>query len=179
MCPTMQEDYIEQANAVDGAFNGQPQRKYDPFSNTYNSGLRDHLNLRYGNLPQQGNQGWQFHPHGFQPRLLNSRVESLKTSKMGKIRLKSGEISKIRWNHKFRTVFTISTKKNIYRLPVLHISISYNYYTVHTTYNIYPNRFLSVSFFSRHQHFNNFLFSLHSSSTVLSFFFSHHQQHPF
>jgi len=57
MCPTMQEDYIEQANAVDGAFNGQPQRKYDPFSNTYNSGLRDHLNLRYGNLPQQGNQG--------------------------------------------------------------------------------------------------------------------------
>ena len=36
MCPTMQEDYIEQANAVDGTFNGQPQRKYDPFSNTYN-----------------------------------------------------------------------------------------------------------------------------------------------
>jgi len=26
MCLTMQEDYIEQANAVDGAFNGQPQR---------------------------------------------------------------------------------------------------------------------------------------------------------
>ena len=26
MCPTMQEDYIEQANAIDGAFNGQPQR---------------------------------------------------------------------------------------------------------------------------------------------------------
>jgi hypothetical protein len=53
----MQEDYIEQANTVDEAFNGQPQRKCDPFSNTYNSGLRDHLNLRYGNLPQQGNQG--------------------------------------------------------------------------------------------------------------------------
>jgi hypothetical protein len=35
MCPTMQEDYIEQANAVDRAFNGQPQCKYDPFSNTY------------------------------------------------------------------------------------------------------------------------------------------------
>ena len=44
----MQEDYIEQANAVDGAFNGQPQRKYDPFSHTYNPGWRDHLNLRYG-----------------------------------------------------------------------------------------------------------------------------------
>jgi hypothetical protein len=24
MCPTMQEDYIEHVNAVDGAFNGQP-----------------------------------------------------------------------------------------------------------------------------------------------------------
>jgi hypothetical protein len=30
MCPTMQEDYIEHANAVDGAFNEQLQRKYDP-----------------------------------------------------------------------------------------------------------------------------------------------------
>jgi len=57
MCPTIQEDYIEQANAVDGAFNGQPQRKYDPFSHTYNPGWRDHPNLRYGNQPQQGNQG--------------------------------------------------------------------------------------------------------------------------
>jgi len=57
MCPTMQEDYIEQANAVDGAFNGQPQRKYDLFSYTYNPGWRDHPNLWYGNQPQQGNQG--------------------------------------------------------------------------------------------------------------------------
>jgi hypothetical protein len=65
MCPTMQEDYIEQANAVDGDFNGQPQRKYDPFSNTYNLGWRDHPNLRYGNPPQQGNQGRQFRPYGF------------------------------------------------------------------------------------------------------------------
>jgi len=44
MCPTMQKDYIEQANAVDGAFNGHPQH-------------RDHPNLCYGNPPQQGNQG--------------------------------------------------------------------------------------------------------------------------
>ena len=50
MCPTMQEDYIEHANTVDGAFNGQPQRKYDPFSTTYNPGWRDHPNLRYGNV---------------------------------------------------------------------------------------------------------------------------------
>jgi hypothetical protein len=57
MCPTMQEDYIEQAYAIDGGFNRQPQRKYDPFSNTYNPGYRDHPNLCYGNPPQQGNQG--------------------------------------------------------------------------------------------------------------------------
>jgi hypothetical protein len=64
----MQEDYIGQANAVDGAFYGQLQRKYDPFSHTYNPGWRDHPNLRYGNQPQQGNQGRQFHPYGFQPQ---------------------------------------------------------------------------------------------------------------
>jgi hypothetical protein len=57
MCPTMQEDYIEQANAVDGAFNGQPQRKYDLFSNTYNPRWRDHPNLSYGSSSQQGNKG--------------------------------------------------------------------------------------------------------------------------
>jgi len=66
MCLTMQEDYIEHATAVDGAFNGQPQRKYDPFSNTHNPGRRDYPNLCYRNPPQQGNQGRQFHPHGFQ-----------------------------------------------------------------------------------------------------------------
>jgi hypothetical protein len=38
MCPTIQEDYIEQANAVDGAFNGQLKHKYDLFSHTYNPG---------------------------------------------------------------------------------------------------------------------------------------------
>ena len=68
MCPTMQEDYIEQANAIDGVFNGQPQHKYDPLSNTYNPGWRDHPNLCYGNPPQQGNQGRQFHPYGFSPK---------------------------------------------------------------------------------------------------------------
>jgi hypothetical protein len=57
MWPTMQEDYIEQVYVVDEGFNGQAQRKYDPFSNTYNPGWRDHPNLCYGNSPQQGNQG--------------------------------------------------------------------------------------------------------------------------
>jgi recombinational DNA repair protein RecR len=45
MCPTMQEDYIEQVHVVNGGFNRQSQHKYDPFSNTYNPGWRDHSNL--------------------------------------------------------------------------------------------------------------------------------------
>ena len=64
----MQEDYIEQFHVVNGGFNGQPQHKNDPFSNMYNPRWRDHPNLWYGNQPQQGNQGRQFHPHGFQPQ---------------------------------------------------------------------------------------------------------------
>jgi hypothetical protein len=50
----------------------------------YNPRWRDHQNLRYGNPPQQGNQGQQFHPHGFQsqqnyqarqpPAFINSNV---------------------------------------------------------------------------------------------------------
>ena len=48
MCPTFQEEPIEQVN-VAGGFPGQQQRKYDPYSSTYNSGRRDHPNLSYGN----------------------------------------------------------------------------------------------------------------------------------
>ncbi|XP_021751645.1 uncharacterized protein LOC110717300 [Chenopodium quinoa] len=42
MCPTLQE---EEVNSIGGG-QGQ-QRRYDPFSQTYNSGWRDHLNRRY------------------------------------------------------------------------------------------------------------------------------------
>ncbi|XP_073131674.1 uncharacterized protein [Henckelia pumila] len=48
MCPTLQEGSTEQVNAA-GGFPGPPQRKYDPYSNTYNPGWKDHPNLRYGN----------------------------------------------------------------------------------------------------------------------------------
>ena len=48
MCPTLQEEPIEQVN-VAGGFPGQPQRKYDPYSSTYNPKWRDHPNLSYGN----------------------------------------------------------------------------------------------------------------------------------
>ncbi|KAK9714395.1 hypothetical protein RND81_06G091200 [Saponaria officinalis] len=51
VCPAMREE-VEDVNAV-GQF-GPPRQKYDPYSNTFNPGWRDHPNLRYGN--QQGGQ---------------------------------------------------------------------------------------------------------------------------
>ncbi|KAL0366953.1 UNVERIFIED_CONTAM: hypothetical protein Sradi_3585400 [Sesamum radiatum] len=50
MCPTLQEPPTEHAEAI-GGFSSQ-QRRYDPFSNTYNPGWKDHPNLRYGNQSQ-------------------------------------------------------------------------------------------------------------------------------
>ncbi|XP_039010483.1 uncharacterized protein LOC120139259 [Hibiscus syriacus] len=50
MCPTLQDDSHEYANAV-GRFSDPPQRKYDPYLNTYNPGCRDHPNLSYGPRP--------------------------------------------------------------------------------------------------------------------------------
>ena len=44
-CPTLQEGNV---NAL---FSNQNQRRYDPYSNTYNEGWRDHPNLRYGPKP--------------------------------------------------------------------------------------------------------------------------------
>jgi hypothetical protein len=60
MCPTLQEKPIEQVNAA-GGFPLQPQRKYDPYSSTYNPGWRDHPNLSYGN-PQVNLPMTQNHP---------------------------------------------------------------------------------------------------------------------
>ncbi|KAL2237321.1 UNVERIFIED_CONTAM: hypothetical protein Sindi_0923800 [Sesamum indicum] len=51
MCPTLQESTTEHADTV-GGFAGQQQRRYDPFSNTYNPGWRDHPNLSYSNQHQ-------------------------------------------------------------------------------------------------------------------------------
>ncbi|XP_019051551.1 PREDICTED: uncharacterized protein LOC104587430 [Nelumbo nucifera] len=61
MCPTLQEEPIEQVNAA-GGFPGQPQRKYDPYSSTYNPRWRDHPNLSYGN-PQNRQTFQQYQPH--------------------------------------------------------------------------------------------------------------------
>ncbi|XP_021845840.2 uncharacterized protein [Spinacia oleracea] len=55
-CPELQS---EDVNAI-GGYSGQ--RKYDPYSQTYNEGWKDHPNLRYGNRPQlpQSNQPRQY-----------------------------------------------------------------------------------------------------------------------
>ncbi|XP_062173573.1 uncharacterized protein LOC133879039 [Alnus glutinosa] len=60
MFPTLQEEPIEQVNAA-GGFPGQPQRRYDPYSSTYNPGWRDHPNLSYGS-PQVNQHATQNHP---------------------------------------------------------------------------------------------------------------------
>ncbi|KAL0324590.1 UNVERIFIED_CONTAM: Retrovirus-related Pol polyprotein from transposon opus [Sesamum calycinum] len=55
-CPSLQEGVMPNVNAVGGFF-GQPQRRYDPNSNFYNPGWRDHPNFSYRN------QGEQSKPH--------------------------------------------------------------------------------------------------------------------
>lgn len=72
MCPSLQENNLEQANAL-GSFQGQQvqqRQKYDPFSNTYNVGWRDHPNFSYlGNQQSVPNANFS-HPQGFnQPRM--------------------------------------------------------------------------------------------------------------
>ncbi|KAF5442859.1 hypothetical protein F2P56_035475 [Juglans regia] len=60
MCPTLQEEPIEQVNAA-GGFPGQPQRKCYPYLSTYNLRWRDHPNLSYGN-PQVNQPATQNRP---------------------------------------------------------------------------------------------------------------------
>ena len=45
MCSTLQDE--EHLNAIQGHQGQQYQRKYDPFSATYNSGWRDHPNFSW------------------------------------------------------------------------------------------------------------------------------------
>ena len=60
MCPTLQDDSTEQANAV--GFPGPPQRRYDPYANTYNPGWRDHPNFNYAVSPPGFPQQSQYQP---------------------------------------------------------------------------------------------------------------------
>ncbi|XP_027124317.1 uncharacterized protein LOC113771530 [Coffea eugenioides] len=50
-CPQLQEEGIEQANMAGNM--PMPRRQYDPYSNSYNPGWRDHPNLSYGGNKQQ------------------------------------------------------------------------------------------------------------------------------
>ncbi|XP_073123382.1 uncharacterized protein [Henckelia pumila] len=79
MCPTLQEETSAQVNAA-GGFPGTPQqRNYDPYSNTFNPGWKDHPNLRYYNplmnqpapqAPPQ-NQAYKppYHPRQQRPQI--------------------------------------------------------------------------------------------------------------
>ncbi|KAL4347002.1 hypothetical protein GQ457_17G001710 [Hibiscus cannabinus] len=51
-CPSLQDETV---NAI-GNFPGPPQRPYNPYSNTYNSGWRDHPNLSYAPNPKSNFQ---------------------------------------------------------------------------------------------------------------------------
>ncbi|XP_073290274.1 uncharacterized protein [Primulina huaijiensis] len=55
MCPTLQEDLTQQVNAIDG-FPGQPQHRYNPYSNSFNPEWKDRPNFSYRN--QGGQQGY-------------------------------------------------------------------------------------------------------------------------
>ena len=52
MCPTLLEEGTHQVNAMGGYQGQQSQRRYDPYSSTYNPGWRDHPNFNYGPRPQ-------------------------------------------------------------------------------------------------------------------------------
>lgn len=68
MCPTLQENSFQQANVV-GGIPGQQRQRYDPYSNTYNEGWKDHPNLRYGDQQQGAANMVPSRPPGFtQPR---------------------------------------------------------------------------------------------------------------
>ena len=70
MCPTLQEEPVEQANAV-GGFPGMPQRRYDPYAQTYNPGWKDHPNFSYGVRPSGFPQ--QYPPRQPAPPQSNSK----------------------------------------------------------------------------------------------------------
>ncbi|CAN6583385.1 unnamed protein product [Malus baccata var. baccata] len=79
ICPSlMDQGGLEQANAL-GRFQGQQRQKYNPYSNNYNAGWRDHPHLKWNNqdnkqqyVPNNYNRSsgfFQARPHApFQPQ---------------------------------------------------------------------------------------------------------------
>ncbi|KAG8492848.1 hypothetical protein CXB51_010174 [Gossypium anomalum] len=79
-CPMLQDETGAQVNAINN-LPGPPQRPYNPYGNTFNSGWRDHPNLSYGNK----NQNYQPRPPPFpnqspQKASLETIVEKLALS---------------------------------------------------------------------------------------------------
>nr|XP_027062838.1 uncharacterized protein LOC113689236 [Coffea arabica] len=74
-CPILQEDGAEQVNMAGGV--PAPRRQYDPYSNTYNPGWRDHPNLSYGSRPQNA---FSNRPPGFQQPWQHKSQPSSSTS---------------------------------------------------------------------------------------------------
>ncbi|XP_024043347.1 uncharacterized protein LOC112100011 [Citrus clementina] len=70
ICSILQEEPVEQANAV-GGFPGMPQRRYDPYAQTYNPGWKDHPNFSYGVRPLGFPQ--QYPPRQLAPPQSNSK----------------------------------------------------------------------------------------------------------
>nr|GEZ30545.1 DNA-directed DNA polymerase [Tanacetum cinerariifolium] len=73
MFPTLQNGLLEQMNAV-GGFPGPPQRKYDPFSNTYNPRWRDYPNFSYGSRSNNFQQQYPKPTTHSQPSSSNSSM---------------------------------------------------------------------------------------------------------
>nr|GEW40523.1 ribonuclease H-like domain-containing protein [Tanacetum cinerariifolium] len=73
LCPTLQDGSSKQMNVVRG-FPGPPQIKYDPFSNTYNPGWRDHPNFSYGSRSNNFHQQYPKPTTHLQPSSLNSSM---------------------------------------------------------------------------------------------------------
>ncbi|XP_024042610.1 uncharacterized protein LOC112099333 [Citrus clementina] len=83
MCPTLQEEPVEQANAV-GGFSDIPQRRYDLYAQTYNPGWKDHPNFSYGVRPLGFPQ--QYPPRKPAPPQSNSKsVSRLESQVLGRL----------------------------------------------------------------------------------------------
>ncbi|XP_052874583.1 uncharacterized protein LOC128280469 [Gossypium arboreum] len=61
--PILNNNSTAHVDAI-GGFPGPPQRRYDPFSNTYNPGWKDHPNLNYGANPRYNSS---YQPRPLQP----------------------------------------------------------------------------------------------------------------
>ena len=84
-CPTLQPP--ESTEEVNGLF-GQQRQRYDPFSNTYNPGWRDHPNLSYkqpGSQPPQQQQQQQQYRAPPQQQSQPSSLENMMKEMMGQM----------------------------------------------------------------------------------------------